>query len=57
MSTALRLEGHRAQFESASGISGKAEEGCGNTDTPSGTVRRGGRRGEVGAGGRTMRRW
>ena len=38
VSTALRLEGHRVRFESVSGTSGKASEGCGNADTLSGTV-------------------
>jgi hypothetical protein len=44
-------EGREIIFETVSGVSRKGEDGCGNTDTPSGTVGRGGRCGEAGAGG------
>ena len=50
MPTALRLEGTQGPVRGRLWVSGKGEEGCGNTDMPSGTVGRGGRRGEAGAG-------
>jgi hypothetical protein len=50
MSTTLHFERHKTKFDTTSEISKKAAEGRGNTNMPSATAGRGGRRGEAGTG-------